>query len=172
MSGAGHQDFLAVARNIVNSTTPRHLERALFQTWQYDDPVEKQTMRWDPIDDIRYALRWRDPSGDPIRKKRGSMLGANRLAIEGLPLLPTIPVRSVLHTTGFSRWDSRVTFWSWPIWQTLLPLDTIRSLLSLSELQLLVPPRRKLVRMGVVEIYRSQRLTVGKFRNFAPAASV
>lgn len=172
MSGAGHQDFLAVARNIVNSTTPRHLERALFQPWQYDDPVEKQTMRWDPIDDIRYALRWRDPSGDPVRKKRGSMLGANRLALEGLPLLPTIPVGSVLHTTGFSGRGSRDTFWSWPIWQAPLSLDTTRSLLSLRELQLSVPPRRMLVRMGVVEIYRSQRLTVLKFRNFAPAASV
>jgi hypothetical protein len=172
MSGAGHQDFLAVMRNIVNKTTPDHLEKALFHQWQYDDPVEKQTMRWDPIDDVRYALRWRDPSGDPARKKQGTVLGANRLAIEGLPLLPTMPVGSTLHTTGFTGRGSRDTFWTWPIWEGLLPLDVVRSLLALRELQCLKPSRSKLVQMGVVEIYRSQRLTMGKFRNFAPAASV
>jgi hypothetical protein len=172
MSGAGHQDFLAVARNIVSNTTLHHLEKALFQPWQYDDPVEKQTMRWDPTDDIRYALRWRNPSGDPVRKKRGTVLGANRLAIEGLPLLPTIPIGSVLYTTGFTGQNSRDTFWTWPIWQDPLPLDLVRSLLALRDLQLPEPPRRKLTVMGIVEVYRSQRLTIGKFRNFAPAESV
>jgi hypothetical protein len=172
MSGAGHQDFLAFARHIVHNTTPHHLEKAIFQPWQYDDPVEKQTMRWDPLDDIRYALRWRDPSGDPVRKKRGTMLGANRLAIEGLPLLPTMPVGSALRTTSFTDQGSRDMFWTWPIWQALLPLDVVRSLLALRELQLPEPPRSLLIRMGIVEINRSQRLTVGKFRNFAPAASV
>jgi hypothetical protein len=172
MSGAGHQDFLAVMRNIVNKTTPDHLEKALFHQWQYDDPVEKQTMRWDPIDDVRYALRWRDPSGDPARKKQGTVLGANRLAIEGLPLLPTMPVGSTLHTTGFTGQGSRDTFCTWPIWEGLLPLDVVRSLLALRELQLPNPSRRRLLPMGVVEVYRSQRLTIGKFRNFAPAASV
>jgi hypothetical protein len=172
MSGAGHQDFLAIARHIVHNTTPRHLEKAIFQPWRYDDPIEKQTMRWDPMDDIRYALRWRDPSGDPVRKKRGTVLGANRLAIEGLPLLPTMPVGSVLCTTSFTGQGSRDRCWTWPIWQALLTLDVVRSLLALCELQLPEPPRSLLIRMGIVEINRSQRLTVGKFRNFAPAASV
>jgi hypothetical protein len=172
MSGAGHLDFLAVVRNIVDNTMPVHLDKALFQMWQYDDPVEKQTMRWDPLDDIRYALRWRNPSGDPVRKKQGTVLGANRLAIEGLPLLPTIPIGLALHTTGFSGQGSRNTFWTWPIWQKPLSLDLVRSLLALRDLQLPEPPRSKLALIGLVEIYRSQRLTVGKFRNFAPAESV
>ena len=172
MSGAEHQDFLAIVRNIVTNATPRHLEKAMFEPWQYDDPIEKQTMRWDPIDDVRYALRWRIPSGDPTRKKQGTVLGANRLAIEGLPLLPTMPVSSVLRTTGFTGQGSRDMFWTWPIWQSPLPLDVVRSLLSLHELQLPAPRRDRLAKMGVIEIYRSQRLTVGKFRNFAPAASV
>jgi hypothetical protein len=172
MSGAGHQDFLAVMRNIVNKTTPDHLEKALFHQWQYNDSVEKQTMRWDPIDDVRYALRWRDPSGDPARKKQGTVLGANRLAIEGLPLLPTMPVGLTLCTTGFTGQGSRDTYWTWPIWETLLSLDVVRSVLALHELQLSDPLRSRLLSMGIIEIFRSQRLTVGKFRNFAPAASV
>ena len=172
MSGAGHQDFLAVARNIVRNTTCHHLERALFLPWQYDDPVEKQTMRWDPIDDVRYALRWRNPSGGQTRKRQGTFICCTRLAIKGLLLLPTMPIGSMLHTTGFIGQGSRDTFWTWPVWQALLPLDLVRSLLALRELRLPEPPRGKLALMGVVEIYRSQRLTVGKFRNFAPAASI
>jgi hypothetical protein len=172
VSGQGHQDFLAIARKIVNNTTAYHLEKALFQPWRYDDPVKMHTMRWDPIDDIRYALRWRNPEGDPAREKRGSMLGANRLAIEGLPLLPTMPDGSELRTTCFTGQSSRDTFWIWPIWQALLPLDVVRSLLALRELQLPEPPRSMLVRMGVVEVYRSQRVAVDKYRNFTPAASV
>jgi len=171
MNGAGHQDFLAVARNIVSKTTPNHLGKVLFHQWRCDDPVEKQTMRWDPIDDVRYALRWRDPSGDPARKKQGSMLGANRLAIEGLPLLPTMPVGSMLRTMGFTGQGSRDTFWTWPIWEMLLSLDVVRSLPALHELQLSDPPRHMLKSIGVVEIYRLRRLTIGKFRNFSPAAS-
>jgi hypothetical protein len=172
VSGQGHQDFLAIVRKIVDNTTADHLEKAMFQPWRYDDPIKMQTMRWDPIDDIRYALQWRNPEADPAREKQGSMLGANRLAFEGLPLLPTMPAGSELRTTGFTGQSSRDTFWIWPIWQAPLPRDVVRSLLALRELQLPEPPRSMLVRRGVVEIYRSQRVTVDKYRNFTPAASV
>jgi hypothetical protein len=41
--------------------------------------------------------------------------------------------------------------------------------LSLAELQKHEPPRDKLAALGIAEIYRSQRVTAGKFRNFTPA---
>src|SRR5947209_20011034 len=115
MSGAGHQHFLEFMKWIVERTGPDHLEKTLFRPWRYDDPVQNQTLRWDPADDVRRALRWRDPSGDPQRSRRGGMLGANRLAIEGLPLLPTIPVGRTLRTTGFSGRGSGTTYWTWPL---------------------------------------------------------
>lgn len=171
MSGAGHQHFLEFMKVIAGRTEADHLEKALFRPWRYDDPVEKQTLRWDPVDDVRRAHRWRDPSGDPQRKRRGGMLGANRLAIEGLPLLPSIPVRRRLRTTGFTGTGRDDTFWTWPIWAAGLPLDVVGSLLAHPELKEphLTPTLQAL---GVVERYRSRRLTVDKFRSFTPGQPV
>lgn len=163
MSGAGHQHFLTFMLQLAAETEPDHLRAALLQPWEYADPGP--SMRWDPADDRRYALRWDEPSGDPIRTVRG----ANRLAIEGLPLLPTAPVGSELKTTGFAGRGSRDTFWTWPIWEPPLSIDPIRSLLALSSLQEQAVPRDDLLAMGVTEVFRAQRLTIGKYRNFAPA---
>jgi len=173
MSGAGHQHFILSMSLIVDRTGPEHLDKALFHPWRYDDAVEKQTLRWDPADDVRRALRWRDPSGDPGRKRRGGMLGANRLAIEGLPLLPTIPVGRSLRTTGFSGKGAGTTSWTWPIWSEPLGPDVVRSLMAHPALS---GPRGPdvdhLAAIGVAEIYRSRRLTVDKFRSFTPARPI
>lgn len=167
MSGAGHQHFVKTMRNLVTETSAAQIQKSLFASWRYDDPVRNMTLRWDPEDDSRYALRWSDPSGDPQRQRGGAMWGANRLAIEGLPLLPVMPTARQLETTGFRTSGSRATFWTWPVWESPIALDTVRSLLALSELQLKAPPRADLRARGVVEIFRSQRLTVGKFRSFS-----
>lgn len=173
MSGAGHQHFLAFMRSIVKQTGPEHLRKALFARWTYDDAVTNQTLRWDPADDSRYALRWRDPSGDPARKKGGGMLGANRLAIEGLPLVTCAPVGATLRTTGFTGSGARSTFWTWPIWTCPVGLDVCRSLLAHASLLGDKPNEHIHLRaLGVTAAFRSQRITVGKFRNFAPATSV
>lgn len=172
MSGAGHQHFLAFMRNILASVEAPHLRSTLFSVWTYDDPLENATLRWDPTDDVRYALRWRDPSGDPARKRGGSMLGANALAIHALPLFPVAPIGRRLVTTGFRGRGARDTEWTWPIWAGEAPLDVVRSLLTASELQKDEPRRAELARQGVVEVYRSRRITTGKFRNFTPAEPV
>jgi len=171
MSGAGHQHFVEFMQIIVERTGPQHLEKALFHTWRYDDPLEKQTLRWDPIDDVRRALRWRDPSGDPERRKRGGMLGANRLAIEGLPLFPTVPQQNVLRTTGFTGRGNSQNLWTWPIWSCPLTLDVVRSVLALSKLG---NPGESpgLESIGIVEILCSHRLTIDKFRSFSPGQPV
>jgi hypothetical protein len=91
MSGAGHQHFLKTMRSLVADTHAAHIGKTLFSPWRYDDPVRNMTLRWDPSDDSRYALRWSDPSGDSDRAHTGAMWGANRLAIEGLPLMPVMP---------------------------------------------------------------------------------
>lgn len=166
MSGAGHQHFLKTMHDLVALTEPEHLKRSLFEPWDYAD--DRPSLRWDPADDRRYALRWNEPSGDPIR----TMRGANRLAVEALPLFPTAPVGNKLETTGFRTGGSRNTFFSWPIWETPISIDVVRSLLALPELQLDAPPRDKLRPMGIVDVLRSQRLTIGKFRNFAPSQSI
>lgn len=171
MAGAGHQHFLGFIRNICNATQVEHLSKTLFETWKYDDPVEKMTMRWDPNDDSRYAYQWSNPSGDKSRKTEGSMLGANRLAIEALPLFPTAPVQNRVATTGFKGHLSRNTFWSWPIWERPISLGTIGSVLALAELQDSSPCSETLRFLGIPQVFRVQRLTIGKVRNFSASRS-
>lgn len=166
MSGAGHQHFIGSMRELVEETNPGHLRASLFELWQYSD--SKPSLRWDPLDDRRYALRWDEPSGDPVR----TMRGANRLAVEALPLFPTAPGERKLHTTGFTQRRGEGVLFTWPIWETPLNIDTVRSLLSLAELKKLRPDRTSLFARGIVEIYRSQRITRDKYRNFTTAIPV
>lgn len=166
MSGAGHQHFLGFMRALAAETTVDQLRGALFARWTYSDPPP--SLRWDPVDDRRYALRWNEPSGDPIRTVRG----ANALAIQGLPLFPTQPQGGILGTTGFSRIARKGTFFSWPIWEDPIPLDVVRSLLALRELQKDSPTRQGLRALGVIEVFRSQRITQGKYRNFTQGVPV
>lgn len=166
MSGAGHQHFLKSMRDLCENTTATQLHHALFEPWSYLDPAP--SMRWDPNDDRRYALRWKEPSGDPSKTVRG----ANRLAIEALPFFPTAPVKGSLQTTGFKGKGMRGTYFIWPIWTPSISADVIKSVLSLGELQAQELDRRKLASRGIVEVFQSQRLTIGKFRNFTPSSPV
>lgn len=174
VSGAGHQHFLGTMRQVVAATTVDHLRRALLVPWDYADPMPNSTLRWDPADDARHALQWRNPSGDPARRVGGTMLGATRLAIEGLPLFTSVPggTKGRLQTTGFQGTGRRNTFFTWPVWAGEIKVDTCRSLLALAELQQEKPDTARLVERGVVAVFRSQRITEGKYRNFTPARRV
>ena len=162
MSGAGHQHFLGTMKQLVHETEAEHVRRSLFETWDYSD--DKLGLRWDPGEDRRYALRWDDPS-DNVTK---TMHGANRLAVEALPLFPVAPGGRQLDTTGFSSQHGAAVF-TWPIWEGALNVDVVRSLLAVPEIQKAEPDRANLRALGVVEVYKSQRITVGKYRNFTRA---
>jgi len=166
MSGAGHQHFLTFVRTLVDQTSTEHIDRALFRLWDYAD--QGPTLRWDPADDRRYAWRWANPSGDPGT----TMRAANRLAIEALPLLPTMPRANQLETTGFTGTNSRNTYLRWPIWNVNLPPNVFQTLLALPDLHEPALPRDRLQARGIVEVFQSQRITVGNFRNFTPARAM
>ena len=108
----------------------------------------------------------------PNRDINGSMWGANRLAVEALPLLPTAPNQQRLMTTGFTHSKGSNPTWTWPIWEPKITVEIVRSLLSLEALQNKHPDRDLLKAMGITEAFRCQRLTQGKFRNFTPAEPV
>lgn len=186
MSGSGHQHFLGTMLNLCEKVEVHHIRSALFERWHYADPIQSLSMRWDPLDDRRYALRWDNPSSDPTRKRRGSVLGANRLAIEALPLFPVMPIlrtAGLPHsaTTGFETGKSEPG-WAWPIWSEAISLGVCRSLLANPLVQALnasSPKKQKedqargrLKRMGVEAIFRCRRISVDYYRNFTPARSV
>lgn len=170
MSGAGHQHFLKFMRHLIESTSAEQIQHALFEPWAYrDDPP---SMRWDPEDDRRYALRWKEPATDKIRTVRG----ANRLAIEGLRLFPSVPRGSRLQTTAFTGERATDTEITWPLWTSALPCSVVRSVIGL---RLRVSSNRSgddstfrdetLARRGITEVVTSSRITIGKFRSFTPS---
>ncbi len=167
MSGAGHQHFIKFMREIIANTDASQLHATLFQPWMYEDEGRGMNLRWDPIDDRRYAMRWKNPSSDAS----SSMRGANRLAIEAMPLFPTAPMANKLETTGFRVYKG--AFWSWPIWDCRLELPVIQSLLNRPFLSRQnTATSSELKELGISAVFRSQRITVGKFRNFTPAKTV
>ena len=162
ISGQGHQNFIPSVRNLVDKTEPSHILEALFQKWRYADDGKNANMRWDPRDDRRHALRATDPSSEGITTVRG----ANRLAISGLRCFPTSPQSAWLATTGFVGRRKRQMAFSWPVWEPPITLTTMMSLLSHPEVSSQTPSRTVLEPMGVVEVYRSKVMSVGKYQNF------
>jgi hypothetical protein len=158
ITGSGHQDFLGTISALQTNVTRAHVYDALFGDWRKD---KGSSMRWDPGDAAEYALQWDDPGP----KGAWAVWGANRLAAEALPLFTTAPTRQGLRTTGFQRRKRQVEF-TWPIWSDFLRLESIRSLLSLAQLQEDAPNRRDLIALGIDEVYRAQRLRIGEGANF------
>ena len=161
------QGLLAYGKRILDSTTSTELQSAISDNWQYQD--KQCALRWDPEENRGYALQWDDPSGDAALSVRG----ANFLALAAMHLLPTAPVNGHVETTGFGLKRSKRSTFTWPIWQHALNLDTVRSVLALSNLQLSVPPVTELAHLGIVCVYRCDRImTSTYYANFTPAQKV
>ena len=162
------QGLPVYALNIQKTTGLEHLRRTLFEPWDYRD--DGSSLRLDPLEDQRYALRWKNPSKSSVADGPGTMLGGNALALEALALFPSVTSGGRLLTTGFHRNRQRQLFFTWPIWDSPLSLDAIRSLLALASLREDAPPRKELAQLGIVEIYRCQRIAQNQYySNFAPA---
>jgi hypothetical protein len=179
--GQGHQHFLDRLASIpriqappprgrgkkaVTLTAAETLHEALFQPWIRCDPTP--AFRWDPAEDVRYALR----ADDPSREKSTTQHGANRLAALGLPILTTTPVqrgkRVSLQVLGGSFEHNEFAF-CWPIWKEPASLASIRVLLSHPDLG---KEASALAHLGVTEVRRTRRIGVGKFMNFTRAERV
>jgi hypothetical protein len=147
------------------------LSSAIFHQWTYRD--EKLSMRWDPIEDRRYALMDRDPTASDNRSCTVWM--ANLLAYRALVLFPSAPRGAYLVTAGWT-WDKVAKSFTWPIWEPALEIPAIRSLLLLRELASNSPDHARLRARGVVAAFRARRIQVGKPPlhkiNFSPARSV
>lgn len=169
MSGAGHQHFLKTMRELGEKTEPEHIHAALFECWNYSD--EGPTLRFDPIDDRRYAYRADNPSTPNSKIGRiRAVRGANRLAAEALSLYPTWPRQGGLETAGFQTGGANETFFFWPLWQEPMSLRALPSVLWNRGWETWSPER--LSALGVSELFCVQRFTNGKVRNFTPSRAV
>lgn len=157
---------------VLRLTTPEHVRRALFETWDYADGLDNQSLHWEPTEDRRHAYQWHQPSGDPTRKKRGGMLGANRLALEAWPLFTSFAVNDKLSTRGFSGVRVGEVRWTWPLWSQPLNLDAVGSLLAARVLQANEPKAEELRSLGIFQAMRCSRILVGKTPNLTQAFAV
>jgi CRISPR-associated endonuclease/helicase Cas3 len=160
-------------RSVMQRTTAGHLLRSLFHTWDYADALDNQSLHWEPSEDRRHAYQWHMPSGDPTRKKRGGMLGANRLALEAWPLFPSFPAAADRVTTrGFKGNRAYDTFFTWPLWRYPLGIDAVASLLALELLQSDEPSHDEFQHYNVSFVFRLQRILVGKTPNLTTATAI
>ena len=149
-----------------------HLWRSLFVPWDYADALNNQSLHWEPSEDRRHAYQWEQPSGDPTRKRRGGMLGANRLAAEAWPLFPSFANGDRVRTRGFRGTRAADTYWSWPLWGSRLTADGVASMLGVGALLTASPDAAVLGGLGVTAVFRSRRILVGKTPNLTPSESL
>jgi hypothetical protein len=166
ITGSGHQYFLDTVRQLMEQVDALRLEQALFSQAEPSD--EKLSMRWDPQEDRRYAVMWSDPTASD--NKAMTNWAVNLLAYRGLQLCTSVPTASELRTTGWLSQSE--TAWRWPIWRGGLSLDVVRSTLLHPLLVSSSPPRALLSVIGIVALYQSGRVKVGKYINFTPAHRV
>ena len=150
--GSGHQLFLEDVRKLLHKVTPQRVHECLFEPWAYRD--EGLSLRWDPIEDRRYALLDRDPSEEGSR----TVWMANLLAYRGLALLPSAPTSHGLATAG---WEPSQETFTWPLWNAPLGIAAVKSALWMRELVEEKPDRAVLVARGVCVAFRVRRIEVG-----------
>lgn len=178
--GQGHQHFLERLSNVPKQVAPPSkgrgqneisaaecLAQALFHPWRRED--QTFSFRWDPEEDVRYALMAGDPT-DPAYKS-GTQHGANRLAAVGIAALTLAPQRhagrgrpsiigGAFSEDGFS--------FVWPIWREPATLAAIRAMLGHRNLR----EEGALAHLSVDHVVEARRISVGKFMNFSRARRV
>jgi hypothetical protein len=180
--GQGHQHFLerlasvpreaappprGKGKSIVTLSASQCLAEALFQSWRRDDPTF--SFRWDPAEDVRYSLMAGDPT-DTAYKAR-TQHGANRLAAVGLAALTLVPeMRAGRVRPSIMGGMSGVGGFSFafPIWRDATTLTGVRALLCHPNLR----EPEGLKHLGVDHVVVAQRISVGKFMNFARARPI
>lgn len=167
--GSGHQFLLEDVRKLIGYVTPERVGETLLRPWGYRDPG--LSMRWDPVEDRRYALLDRDPSDEGAR----TVWMGNLLAYHGLALFPTAPGTGRLLATGWLEENGRLAF-TWPLWEAAANCDMVRSLLGLAELVRPRPDAAVLRARGIAAVYRAGRVEVGRGSNrkinFSPARAL
>jgi hypothetical protein len=157
-SGSGRSKTLGILEEN-DEVTREDVKRALFGPWTYENKCPP--FYWDPADIRLHADRAKAPSDE---KRHATERGANRLAFEGLALLP-------MTWTGDQACVTRVPriLVRWPLWTAPASAEAVRSLLWHRALALQTDrDADALPRMGVAAVVECAQIRYG--RNSAYAA--
>jgi hypothetical protein len=161
---AGQQKFLEMVAQLRGGLQAAHLQEALFGPWRRQDPLP--SLSWDAMSSRQYALRAVNPSGD----KRGSVAGANWLAVIGLSYFPVAPRGDKLLTAGVKGgWKDSV--FRWPVWSPACTRREVASLLRGDVSRLGAHERSAL---GITQVFQCAitRSDQGGYGGFSPAEVV
>ena len=159
---AGNQGFPRMVSDLCAMTDRIDFRETLFGPWRYAD--KEPSLRWDPLDDRRYALRWTDPTREDVQ----TVWGANRLALEGLAFYPNIVTATGRRIPGLTEHKGKRR-WRWPLWRKAASVPVVRAVIltagSATEAQLRA--------MGVAAMIESAIVQpTGYYRNFTPGMPV
>lgn len=175
--GQGHQHFLDRLASVplqdappprgrgglgVGGTAVQSLNEALFEPWRRSD--QTSSFRWDPAEDVRYALRPGDPTDSAY--KAATQHGANRLAAIALALLTLAPetrAGRVRPTIIGGKAGADGFRFAWPIWREPATLAAIAALLADPDLT----EAGAMSYLRVERVMVAHRISVGKFMNMS-----
>lgn len=157
---AGQQQWLSMVIALGATLDRGHLEEALFGPWvEHEAP----SLAWDSTVARNYALRATDPSGE----KRGSIPGANWLAVMGLTFFPVNARGGRLETSRVvGGWKDSSFFW--PLWSAWTSCPVARGLLR-GDPRTLSREQRELLGVSRVLACRILRSDQGGYGSFTPA---
>ena len=161
---AGQQEFLQIARKILDAATLEEVTTSLKGPWKYES--SSPSLGWDVTDDREYALRASNPSNDT----KLTNPGAEALALLGLTRYPSFAGRDSTLSQGCSGSWKKGSF-SWPIWCQPATPYAVKSLVANAYDHPQPTKRTSLYGgWGVVKILKSpiRRTDQGGYGTFGP----
>ena len=162
---AGKQLFLKTADELRANVRAEDVREALVGPWTYASRLK--SLSWTGLGQRQYALRARNPSGEP----RTSCAGAEWLAFVGLSFFPCVPIGRAVHTTCVAGgWKDSVM--TWPLWIPPASARTVASLLRTPDLKTLSAAHRSARGIAIVLQAGIRRAEPGGYGSFTPAVEL
>jgi hypothetical protein len=161
---AGQQTFLSMVEELRKGISVSDLQEALIGPWKNLSALP--SLSWDSSATRNYALR----ASNPSKEKRGSVAGANWLAVHGLAFFPVHPRRGRLRTAGVAGgWKDSV--FTWPLWAVPVEVRTVMALLRCNVSHWTM---RERTAAGIVLVLRAGilRSDQGGYGSFTPSTVV
>jgi hypothetical protein len=157
-NGQSGKNLLLDVSQLLRALKPDELEHSLNGSAV---PVAAKSLRWHPAEFRPAAHRGPDPGTKTKGDETRDFPALNVLACLGLTFCPCVPGADGGLTVGMVR-ENRQTFFRWPIWETPLDADSIRTLVAL-------PVKALLHRPGIIRGWKSRRFSSDKSLYFARA---